>query len=107
MLCGTSGKLSFTFASSSTHVGLYEAESPDPVLGEFPAQEAVREEYLPDHVAEVDQLRKQRAVRPRHVASLGLDNVLGQLVLRPLPVVRPQNPVVESAEDGLHLGHLQ
>ena len=36
------------------------------------------------------------------MAPLRLDDVLGQLVLRPLAVVRPQNPVVEAAQDGLN-----
>ena len=85
-----------------THVRLYEAECPDAVLGELPPQEAVGEEDLSDDVDEVEELGEHDAVGPADVAPLRLDDVLGQLVLRTLAVVRPQNPVVEAAEDGLN-----
>ena len=73
------------------------------VLGELPAEEAVGEEHLADHVDEVEAVGEEHLYAPGVVDAHALNEVGGQVTLRLLPLLPVENEEMEAANDPLDL----
>ena len=85
-------------------IGLEKRSGLDPVVVELPAEEAVREEHVPDHVDQVEDLREEHLERPVLVRVTGLREVGGQFLLPASAFLVVHDPGLEALDDELERG---
>ena len=84
-----------------TYLFFQEGEGGDSVGVELPAEEAVREEDLADHVDQVEDLGAEDPVAPHPVRPARLYQVGGQLLLLAHALLVVHHPPVQPGEDEL------